>query len=246
MKGFAEHSIKVDVHVDTVPVTMELDTGAVYTIISKETWKRLFPTMDLEEVDLPLVTYTGERLTVIGQAFVQVEYERQKFRLPLIVVDGQGPPLFGRNWLKKIQLNWMSIKQVSTRLEQNTQKVQRCFPERTGHTERYPSEVGGIRECHTKVFQTALCPLRDSRGYIEKDLERLESLGGIEKVGYSDWAAPIVPVPKADGSVRICGSIPFFKLTSFQCLSQKTYSLHLQVERSSRNLIYLMLTSKSC
>ena len=43
------------------------------------------------------------------------------------------------------------------------------------------------------------------RGAIERDLERLENLGVIEKINYSDWAAPIVTVPKSDGSVRICG-----------------------------------------
>ena len=43
------------------------------------------------------------------------------------------------------------------------------------------------------------------REVIEKDLERLELLGVIEKVNHSDWAAPIVPVPKADHSVRLCG-----------------------------------------
>ena len=202
MKGFAEHSIKVDVHVDTVPVTMELDTGPAYTIISKETWKRLFPMMDLEEVDLPQVTCTGERLTVLGQAFVQVEYERQKFRLPLIVVDGQGPPLFGRNWLKKIQLNWMSIKQVSTRLEQILKKYNDVFQNELGtliQTKLVVSENATPKFFKPRSISYAI------RGAIEKDLERLESLGVIEKVSYSDWAAPIVPVPKADGSVRICG-----------------------------------------
>ena len=43
------------------------------------------------------------------------------------------------------------------------------------------------------------------RGAIERDLERLENLGVIEKTPFSHWAAPIVAVPKPDGSVRICG-----------------------------------------
>lgn len=37
------------------------------------------------------------------------------------------------------------------------------------------------------------------KGAIEQDLERLEHSGIIEKVSYSDRAAPIVPVPKPDG-----------------------------------------------
>ena len=39
----------------------------------------------------------------------------------------------------------------------------------------------------------------------EKDLERLEKVGIIRHVTCSDWATPIVPVPKPDGTVRICG-----------------------------------------
>ena len=42
------------------------------------------------------------------------------------------------------------------------------------------------------------------KGTIQKDLDRLEKLGIITKVIWAEWAAPIVAVPKADGSVRIC------------------------------------------
>ena len=40
---------------------------------------------------------------------------------------------------------------------------------------------------------------------IEKELDRLEKEGIIEKVDCSEWAAPIVPVPKGDGQIRVCG-----------------------------------------
>jgi len=33
---------------------------------------------------------------------------------------------------------------------------------------------------------------------IERDLERLENAGIIKHVTHSDWATPIIPVPKAD------------------------------------------------
>ena len=40
---------------------------------------------------------------------------------------------------------------------------------------------------------------------IEADLERMVKAGILEPVSSSEWASPIVAVPKSDDSVRICG-----------------------------------------
>ena len=50
------------------------------------------------------------------------------------------------------------------------------------------------------------CPVPFAlKAAIEKELDRLESEGILEKVSYSEWAAPVVPVPKAEGTIRLCG-----------------------------------------
>ncbi len=60
------------------------------------------------------------------------------------------------------------------------------------------------------------------RSKLEKELERLEETGVIEPVRFSDWAAPIVPVMKKDGSVRVCGD---YKVTVNQVATLDTYPL---------------------
>ena len=42
-------------------------------------------------------------------------------------------------------------------------------------------------------------------GNIEADFKRLQEEGTLEPVQFSEWAAPIVPILKPDGSTRICG-----------------------------------------
>ena len=39
---------------------------------------------------------------------------------------------------------------------------------------------------------------------MEAELDRLEKDSVVEKVQFSAWAAPVVPILKRDGSLRIC------------------------------------------
>ena len=45
-----------------------------------------------------------------------VTYKDQKSTLPLAMVAWQGPSLLGSNWLKSIQLDWSSIKNVQVKV----------------------------------------------------------------------------------------------------------------------------------
>ena len=85
------------------------------------------------------------------------------------------------------------------------------------------------------------------RGAIERDLERLESVGVIEKTNYSNWAAPIVAGPKPDGTVRICGD---YKVTQNPVLQVDQYPIlkadDLFATLSGGQSIYRMHINKCC
>ena len=55
---------------------------------------------------------------------------------------------------------------------------------------------------------------------VNKELERLQQQGIIKPVQFSEWAAPIVPLLKSDGTIRICGD---YRLTVNQASLVDTY-----------------------
>ena len=42
-----------------------------------------------------------------------VSYGQQSVKLPLLVIEGTGATLMGRNWLEHIKLNWNNIHKVN-------------------------------------------------------------------------------------------------------------------------------------
>ena len=61
--------------------------------------------------------------------------------------------------------------------------------------------------------------IKESMG---RELDHLEEAGIVIKENYSEWAVPIVPVPKKDGSIHVCGD---FKVTINPFLNVDQYPL---------------------
>ena len=87
-----------------------------YSLISEQTYKATWPEgiPSLQQSTVKLHTYTGEQVVVIGSITVTICYDTQVVELPLLIVKGEGPSLFGRNWLSKIKLDWCAINQVTS------------------------------------------------------------------------------------------------------------------------------------
>ena len=97
VKDAVYSGILIELSINGTPITMTLDTGASISIISEKTYKTQLPHLRLHKSDILLRTYTGETLTICGENQAFVKYKNQQHHLPLVVVEGDGPPLFGQN-----------------------------------------------------------------------------------------------------------------------------------------------------
>ena len=206
-------------------VTFELDTGATLTVVSEATFLELFPNMQLQKSTVCLRTYTGESMKVLGEIEVTVRYQDQPPQvLPLVVVQGAGPTLLGRNWLRYFVLDWYGIKSVllhNDPLSSLLHEFNDVFRDELGTIKPYKARLVISQQATPKFFRLRPVPYA-LKPAVEKELNRLEKSGVLEKVDHSDWAAPIVVVPKKDGKVRLCGD---YKVTVNPVLDVDQYPL---------------------
>ena len=168
----------------------------------------MFPNLVLQPSSVLLKSYTGNQVQVQGETQVDVKYGDQQGTFTLYVVSGNGACLLGRNWLKHIRLDWksiaaMAIKDGQSNLEGHFQKYKEVFAEVLGRLKTATVTLHVKPNTTLKFFKPRPVPYA-IRELLEHELDRLESAGIIEKVEHSDWAAPIVPVPKGDWKLRLC------------------------------------------
>lgn len=190
-------------------VQMEVDTGAAVTLMAEATQKSLFPNVELQKSTVKLQTYTEESLSVLGTMEVEVRYGSYVGKHILYVVKGSGPSLFGRDWLISIRLDWqnMGVTNIQSKpiaLKEVLDKYSVVFRKELGMLKDFKAKLTvkpGTKPQFRRPRQVPYA-LRDA---VDKQLKRLEDAGVIESVPHSNWATPLVVVPKRDGGVRLCG-----------------------------------------
>ena len=171
-------------------VNFELDTGASVSVVSEETWKQDLNSMHLENSGIKLRTYTGELLNVIGKVDIEVSYEGQHARVPLHVLEGNGPSLMGRNWLHSIKLNWGSINKIISKLYEVLSEHNDVFQEELGVFKNVKATLHVRPDTTPKFCKPRLVPyaLREPSG---KELDRLVQQGVLEMLNILSGQHPL-------------------------------------------------------
>ena len=203
--------VMVDVKINNIPITMQIDTAADVTLISEIDAQNI-PNLVVKKCNTLLRDYNNENISIVGSAEVNVQYGQQRVQnLPIIIVKGNRQTLLGLNWIKWIKLDWHKIFEI-------TEQDKGSEISLNGLLSQFPTafedKVGTVKNAKAKLILKPdavpkFCTPRPVpyalKTAVEMEIQRLENEGAWEKVTYSEWATPLVPIMKENGRVRLCG-----------------------------------------
>ena len=112
----------------------------------------------------------------------------------------------GRDWLDVIRLNWREIYLVKVENDVSSliADYKELFAPELGKLKGVEVDLDIDEGASPRFLKARPVPFA-LRNRLDEELDRLLANDIIEPVQYSKWAAPIVPVVKGDGSIRVCG-----------------------------------------
>ena len=210
----------MEVHINGQLVWMEIDTGAAVSVVSQKNLK-----IPMKKSSKQLQSATGQILELAGEAKVKVKVKGMKKVVRIYIAKGECPSLFGREWIntffgkdwlqRLVNIKAISKQGVPPKLQTLLDKYSKTvFKPGLGKLRGITAKLTLRPEAIPKFHKPRPMPYA-MRPKVEATLTQMVKEGNIEKVECSDWATPVVPVMKPDGSVRICGD---YKVTLNPCL----------------------------
>lgn len=199
-----------------VPVKMQVDTGSPVSIVTWPTYaqhRRHWP--ELDKSSFQLTCFLG-KLPVKGQLHVPVTYAGKTVNATLVVLGCAGPNLCGRDIIQAFQLTGgpvLNMEVNNGKLPNNDEisiaaalkeEYADLFSPGLGLIKGYPVHLQ-LREGTVPRFCKARSVPYALRESVNEEIARLVDTGILTQVASAEWAAPLVPVVKKDGSIRLCG-----------------------------------------
>ncbi|XP_052888524.1 uncharacterized protein K02A2.6-like [Anopheles moucheti] len=186
----------------------DLDTGSDITIINRKLWQRIGkPT--LAQPAVRAKTATGEGLQMCGEfrANITIGGISKSATIRVVTVDVS---LLGADLIELFDLGSMPMDSFCNKICSMAaipSGIQQQFPavfRGTGLCTKAKVQLHLKHDCRP-VFKPKRPVAYAMQETVNKELDRLEKSGIITPIDYTEWAAPIVVVRKANGSIRICG-----------------------------------------
>lgn len=220
-----EPAIWTEVQLNNISVKFEVDSGCSYTIMSREQAEQIWPNgLKLDKCNLKLHTWTDAKVQVHGRTKVFIKYKNFKGYLQLLIGQGRSN-LLGRNWFKPLGITVEGIDRIhsveptaSESLTEILNKYDEVF-EGLGEY-KGPEVVISCKKDVQPIFMRSRPVPFGIRDRVCDEIDRLVSAGVMEPVAYSNWATPVVPVVKKNGSIRLCGD---YRLTVNSATETDTY-----------------------
>lgn len=260
----------VELEVNGKNIPMQVDTGSAVSLMSEKEATRQLGYLQCRPVQTTLRTYNGSTVPVKGCVDVTVMHDGNVYELPLLIAKSRGnshmPTLLGRDWLRHVKLNWPKIANVNTISEKELiESYNDVFTKDMGVIKNFSASIV-LKDGARPVFCKARPVPYALRDKVEKELRELEKQGVISPVQQSQWATPLVVVPKNGGNgVRLCGdyrvtvnpaiTVAHYPLplpedvfaslsggTTFTVLDLSKAYLQLEVDESSRELLTVNTT----
>ena len=175
----------------------------------------------LGKTSVTLNAYGGIPLKLVGEIYVSIKLENgSKINSArVVVVDGEGPCLLGRDLIKRLGLidgvhSVSSANSIKQEFPELFSEGLGCYKDRQFTTEVDPSVSPKFCKARTVPFTL--------RAKVDQELDRLQKEGIISPVTNSSWAAAVVPVVKSNNKIRLCGD---YKLTVNRAARLDTYPI---------------------
>lgn len=213
------------VTVSGLALEFEIDSGSAVSVISKSTYNSNFKRLPLSVTKKRLFSYTGENIETIGVVALPISYLGRTHTLDVYVVRADGPPLLGRDFIREFNLELapaaataaaeptkarVHVVYQQTPCESDTsigKELCKMFPKvfsgNLGAFNKYKIDLHLKPDAQPIFFKARPVPYA-LRGKLDEELDRLLTLGILKPVEHSDYASPVVPVLKKNGSLRLC------------------------------------------